>query len=317
MRIDTASQGGTTLAVARLDRSPDLHRDDEAAELRSVVDQQLAEHGALLIRGLGLADIPAFHHAVTRFGQPVLGSYRGGDTPRSSVTDGVFTSTEYPARFEISLHNEMSYAHAWPSRLYFHCVVAADTGGATPVCDGRALLADLAQPVRDRFTAHGVTYRQYLHGAFGLGKSWQATYETDDRSVVEKFLVEAAAEYEWTEEGGLRVRQHRPSTRNHPVTGAPVWFNQAEQWDLSNLPSAEAEALRTVVDRTDDLPHWVTYGNGTEIPAKDLDEVRRAAAANKVALPWEPGDVMVVDNMRVLHGREAFTGDRKVVVSMT
>ncbi|MFF7992061.1 TauD/TfdA family dioxygenase [Kitasatospora xanthocidica] len=317
MHIDTVSNGGTTLPVLRLDRAPDLGRAETTAELRAVVEARLAEHGGLLIRGLGLPDIDAFHRTVTRFGHPVLASYRGGDTPRSAVAEGVFTSTEYPARFEISLHNEMSYAHAWPSRLFFHCVVAAESGGATPVCDGRALLADLPEAVRERYTGRGVTYRQHLHGGLGLGKSWQSTYETDDRAVVEKFLAEAEAEYEWTAEGGLRVSQHRPGVRPHQDSGEPVWFNQADQWHLSNLPDAEAELMRSVVDRIDDLPHWVTYGDGREIPDRDLDEVRLAMARNKVAVPWRPGDVMVVDNMRMLHGREAFTGARKVVVSMT
>ena len=30
---------------------------------------------------------------------------------------GVYTSTEYPPEFFISLHNELSYSTRWPSRL--------------------------------------------------------------------------------------------------------------------------------------------------------------------------------------------------------
>ncbi|MGT2533045.1 TauD/TfdA family dioxygenase [Streptomyces nojiriensis] len=228
----------------------------------------------------------------------------------------MFTSTEYPARFDISLHNEMSYAASWPTRLFFGCLIAPETGGATPVCDGGALLASLPPEVRERF-ASGVVYRQHLHGGFGLGKSWQATFETEDKEVVERFLEDSAAEYEWTTDGGLRVGQRRPGVRHNPRTGADTWFNQADQWHPSNLPEEEAETLLSLIDDVDELPHWVTYADGTPLSDDDLAHVRKAQRENRLAEPWQVGDIMIVDNMSVLHGREAYTGDRRIVVSMT
>ena len=32
--------------------------------------------------------------------------------------------------------------------------------------------------------------------------------------------------------------------------------------------------------------------------------------------PWEPGDVMILDNMSVAHAREPFLGEREIVVAM-
>ncbi|MGW0389351.1 TauD/TfdA family dioxygenase [Streptomyces sp. NPDC003042] len=308
MRHETRTAGGTTLAV--------LYADTPSDEVRARAEELLAEHGAVLVRGLGLTDAGAFHRAVTLFGDSLIDSYRGGNTPRAAVSDGVFTSTEYPARFDISLHNEMSYAQSWPSRLFFGCLVAPETGGATPVCDGGALLAALPPEVRDRF-ASGVVYKQHLHGGFGLGKSWQATFETQDKAVVERFLEDSAAEYAWTADGGLRVSQHRPGIRHNPRTGAQTWFNQADQWHPSNLPADEAESLLSLIDDVEDLPHWITYGDGSPLSDDDLAHVREAQRENKLVEPWQVGDIMMVDNMSVLHGREAYTGDRKIVVSMT
>lgn len=312
MQVEKAVSGGTTMPVVHVRAA-----DGDLESLPGKVEQLLAADGVVMIRGLGISAAEQFHRTVTKFGDPLLGSYRGGNTPRSTVSDGVFTSTEYPARYEISLHNEMSYAYRWPTRVFFCCLVAAETGGATPVCDGKALLADLDPAVRGRFESLGVVYRQNLHGGFGLGKSWQDTFETRDKAVVEQFLAESGAGFEWRADGGLTVSQARPGVRTHPRSGDLVWFNQADQWHPSTLPGDEGETLLSIVDTVDDLPHWVTYGDGSVIPEEDLKEVRIAAERNKLSVPWRPGDLMVVDNMRVLHGREPFSGNRKVVVSMT
>ena len=35
-----------------------------------------------------------------------------------------------------------------------------------------------------------------------------------------------------------------------------------------------------------------------------------------VAFPWERGDILMLDNMLVAHGRKPFTGPRKILVGM-
>ncbi|MEV0623401.1 TauD/TfdA family dioxygenase [Nonomuraea sp. NPDC050404] len=307
MPTDKITSGGTTMTVLTL-AGTDVPGED--------VDDALTRDGAVLLRGLGLRTPEEFHSLVSTFGSPMT-SYRGGNTPRRKVTTGVFTSTEYPAEYPISPHNELSYAHHWPARLFFCCLVPARTGGATPVCDGRAVLADLAEDTRDRFERHGVVYRQQLHGGYGFGKSWQDTYQTSDAAAVETFLRDTETEFAWTDDGGLRTAQLRPAVLRRSVTGELIWFNQAEQWHPSGLPAEEAEALLTLVETEAELPHSVTFGDGTPIDAADLHEVRDAVRRNTLSVPWAAGDVMIVDNELVMHGREAFTGERRVLVSMT
>jgi alpha-ketoglutarate-dependent taurine dioxygenase len=301
MRVDKITAGGTTLVLF-----------DGGAPIDDV-EEALDTNGIALVRGLAIAAAEEFHDAVARFGEP-LDSYRGGNTPRTRVSDGIFTSTEYPADFEISLHNELSYAKTWPTRLFFCCLTAARTGGETPVCDGRALLSSLDPQVRDRFVERGVVYRQHLHGGYGLGKSWQQTFETEDRAEVERFLDAADVTYEWSDDA-LRTAATRPAVQTS--RGEEVWFNQADQWHPSTLPPAEHEALLELVDAEADLPHSVGYGDGTPISPADLDHVRRAARRHELALPWQPGDLLIVDNMLALHGRRSYTGSRRVLVAMT
>ncbi|MGW5681885.1 TauD/TfdA family dioxygenase [Nonomuraea sp. NPDC003754] len=300
--MEKITSGATTIAVL-----------DDAA--RGPADELLLQHGAVLFRGLGVDSPAAFHEFVSTFGEPFT-NYRHGNSPRVAVQTGVWTSTEYPAEYEISLHNELSYAHRWPSRLFFYCDQAPATGGATPVSDSRAVLAGLAPDVRERFSTRGVAYLQNLHGGFGLGKSWQDTYETADRDEVERALAETGAEFRWTEDDELRVRQVRPAVRRHPETGEEVWFNQAEQWHVSSLPDDEAEALLEMAASDEELPLQATYGDGSALDVADLRQVREVAKRNECAFPWQQGDVMMIDNLLVMHGRHAYTGNRRILVAM-
>ena len=57
------------------------------------------------------------------------------------------------------------------------------------------------------------------------------------------------------------------------------------------------------------------FGDLTAIPERHLDEVDRVSRKNIVAVPMKEGDVLLVDNYRVLHGRDIFKGDRYHAVS--
>lgn len=48
---------------------------------------------------------------------------------------------------------------------------------------------------------------------------------------------------------------------------------------------------------------------------EDCMEIKRASEKHITALAMEPGDVLLVDNYRALHGRDVFQGDRFHAVS--
>ncbi|HVQ91549.1 MAG TPA: TauD/TfdA family dioxygenase [Mycobacteriales bacterium] len=241
--------------------------------------------------------------------------YVHGNSPRTKVGKNVYTSTEYPPEYTISMHNELSYAHQWPSRLAFFCERAAATGGATPVVDAALWLESLDPQLRAAF-AGGIRYVQNLHSGRGLGKSWQATFETDERDRVEEFLRGAGADWKWYPDGGLKVIQHRPATTRHPVTGVEVWFNQADQWHPAGLGDETAKALARLIP-ADDLPQSVTFADGAPIPAEYVLQVRDRGLDHAVDVPWQAGDLLLIDNILVGHGRRPFTGQRRVLVAMS
>ncbi|MDQ1045003.1 TauD/TfdA family dioxygenase [Streptomyces sp. V4I2] len=242
-------------------------------------------------------------------------AYVHGNSPRTKVGSNVYTSTEYPQELTISMHNELSYGRRWPSRLVFFCATAPATGGATPIVDGELWLASLDPEVREAF-AGGVRYTQNLHDGLGLGKSWQETFETTDRAEVEAYLRGAECDWKWLPDGTLRITQVRHSTLTHPETGAEVWFNQSDQWHPASLGDETAAELAQILPE-EELPQSVTFADGSPIPAEHVLQVRDRGLENAVDVDWHQGDLMVIDNVAVGHGRRSFTGPRRVLVAMT
>lgn len=272
------------------------------------IPETLAEHGAVLLRG-GSTDVGEFERLVRAVGGEPL-QYTERSTPRSSVTDAVYTSTEYPADAEIPMHNEASYADSWPGVLFFLSVTAAETGGATPIADSAAVYRRLPEQVRDHFE-NGVVYTRSFRSDIGL--SWQEAFQTEDPAEVEVYCKKHHQEFAWTTDG-LRTRTHRPAFQDH--RGQRVWFNQANLFHASSLSPDIYETLLEIYGE-DGLPRNAYLGDGSPIPAEDLAAIKTVYDEVSFAFPWVPGDVLVVDNLRHAHGRQPFTGKRRTLVSMT
>jgi alpha-ketoglutarate-dependent taurine dioxygenase len=239
--------------------------------------------------------------------------YDERSTPRREVEGKVYTSTEYPADQHIPMHNELSYASHWPQKIWFFCLEPPEEGGATPIADSRLVYRSIAPVVRQRFAEKGVMYvRNFGHG---LGLSWQEVFQTDDPAALEGYCREAGIEVEWRSGDRLRTRSVRPAVARHPRTGEELWFNQAHLHHVSSLPAAVRESLLEVVAE-EELPFNTFYGDGTEIGEAELDEVRCAYAEASIRFPWQGGDILMIDNLLVAHGRDPYTGPRKILVTM-
>jgi non-ribosomal peptide synthetase component F/acyl carrier protein len=275
---------------------------------------RLRRHGALLFRGAALSSLEEFEQFAREL-TPELLDYTNGSTPRTRVGGKVYTSTEYPADQSIPLHCELAYAREWPLKLWFHCVVAPASGGETPLANARRVLELLRPEVRQRFIEKGVMYVRNYRGGGDLDLSWQAAFQTEDKAEVARYCEREGISYEWRGEDWLCTRQVCQAVARHPVTGEEVWFNQAHLFHISNLAPEAREAL-TALLRPEDLPRNAYYGDGSPISDETLAEVREVFRQAQVSFPWQAGDVMWVDNMKVSHGRAPFTGPRRVVVAM-
>ncbi|MCW2919926.1 MAG: putative taurine catabolism dioxygenase [Actinomycetia bacterium] len=279
---------------------------------REAVRTKLLEHAALLFRGFALKDIDEFEQILQAIGGDLL-QYSYASTPRSHVAGRIYTSTEYPANQEIPLHNEMAYSLKWPMKLGFYSVTSAPQGGETPLADSRRVFALIPPEIRDRFMQKKVMYvRNY---GDGLDLPWQKVFQTDDRMAVEEFCRQSGIDCEWKPGGGLRTTQICQSVATHPSTGETVWFNQAHLFHVSSLPEEVSETLLASLGE-DGLPRNCYYGDGSRIDAADLETIRRLYREQSISFPWQDGDIVILENMLVAHGRRPFSGPRRLVVGM-
>jgi alpha-ketoglutarate-dependent taurine dioxygenase len=277
------------------------------------INKLLIDEKALVFRGFGITPEQLEDVMSALLRNPL--AYIHGNSPRTKVGRNVYTSTEYPPEFTISMHNELSYAARWPSRLLFFCATPPTEGGATPLTDGARWLSSLDPEVRESFS-RGVRYMQNLPDGRGLGRSWQDTFETSDRDEVEAYLSTVGAEWVWNLDG-LRISQVRPATTLHPVTGVEVWFNQSDQWHAAALDDETSAALADILPE-EEMPQSVRFANGDPIPAEYVVQVKERGLESAVDVEWRAaGDLLLIDNVLVAHGRRPYTGSRRVLVAMS
>lgn len=304
--------GAGTLPMLVQAPEPGLDLMEALGELRPLVAEHLYRSGGILFRGFEVGGAEAFREFAAGFGDPLL-TYEFGSTPRSNVTQGVYTSTEYPAHQSIPLHNEQAYTLEWPMKIWFYSMIAAQTGGETPIADSREIYRRIPARIRDRFIDKKLMYVRNFGN--GLDVDWSQVFNTEDESVVEAYCRAHSIECEWKDDGELRTRQICQAVARHPVTHDTVWFNQAHLFHISNLQPEVRETLLDVVDE-EDLPRNVYYGDGSPIEETLLDEIRGVLDDCTLSFPWLENDVLMLDNMLTAHSRAPFTGQRKVVVAM-
>ena len=292
---------------------------EAAARCRAAWSAKLLAGGALLLRGWGLTGVDQFRAFVSAFsGSAEAFGYAGGASPRAAIDreTGVYTSTEYPPELTLSLHNELSYADRYPSRLYFFCVTAPGSGGETTLGDSRRILAGIDRQVLDEFRTRQIRYVRNLSPQVGSGYSWQEAFETEDRRTAEARCAEIGAAFEW-DNGFLRISQVRPATIHHPRTGEEVWFNQADGFHPSALDTDTYGALLDLAGSEDRLRLNVFYGDGSPIDRAALEHIRTVIGRETLPHSWREGDILVLDNLLAAHGRMPFSGPRKIVLAMT
>ncbi|KAH7330822.1 hypothetical protein KP509_20G003700 [Ceratopteris richardii] len=279
---------------------------------REWLEEQLLWHSAILLRGFPLSTAQHFNSVVEAFDRPEL-PYVGGAAPRTNVFGRVFTSNESPPDQKIPFHHEMAQVPEYPARVLFFCEVKPGEDGETPIVLSHSVYERMkaAYPhFVDNLEKLGLLYVRVLgesdDATSAIGRGWQSTFQTKNKEEAEKRASKLGMKLEWLDGGLVRtISGPIPAIKTDGRRGKKVWFNSM------------VAAYTGWQDSRNDRRKAVTFGDGTPLPEDAVLGCLAILHEESVAIPWQVGDVLILDNIAVQHARKSFKGPRRVLASLS
>lgn len=279
----------------------DMIKWGEAA--RVAIDASLDKTGVVLLRGVPAKTEQEFaefwkgcmNAAACSPWEPAV--YINMGKSRQQVA-GVDTATNIPPHVILNTHNELSYNPIRPSRIALYCLENAVSGGESIIARNEDITATVSPKLVSYIRDHGgLKYsRSYSDAAAqakgGASNSWLAAQlgvtwqekcglpegasrkEAEDFWVANGFLRE---NLEWDEHGTLRVSNVETGFIIDKRTNQQTWLNNADTCCMC--------------------------ADGTRVPVDLLKEFQRDRWKATHGFKLQPGDWLMLDNLRVQHGR--------------
>jgi alpha-ketoglutarate-dependent taurine dioxygenase len=273
----------------------------------NTIKRNLKTEGAVLFRGFPIVTAEDFDAFSAAFGyQDFTYKESLSNAVRINFTPRVFTANEAPPDVEIFLHHEMAQTPISPEKLFFCCLSAAESGGATPLCRSDLLYAAFKErhpEWAEQFHSLGLKYKLSMPAeedlSSGQGRSWRSTLNVTTANEAEEKLQALGYSWQWQEDGSLiTTTPILPAIKLLP-DGSESFYNQVIAAHLGWEKKGSS------------LGNALTFGNDTEIPEESIAALVDIAQEFSIPLAWQDGDVALVDNHRVMHGRHPFSGTRK------
>ena len=282
------------------------------------IRSDLLKYGAVWLRGFNLMqDVSGFREMHEALGlDPCLDPlHSSGLRKFASERDALYEEVNKPSLrgHYIGLHCESTTKRTAAYAAFVCFQKATEGGGRFLVADGAAILAEMdtkvLQKLYDRQIRISVSNLDLPPSLPGFIK--EGIGGLVDAAVAPKFDMDLEMMFEKDgKPGRLQAVEKAESPINrHPVTGLPVWFNNAHNHARKlrdRRPCGVPEVGMTEVFYADTME---------PLSLEDCMEIKRASEKHITALSMEPGDVLLVDNYRALHGRDVFQGDRFHAVS--
>ncbi|KAD5317747.1 hypothetical protein E3N88_17693 [Mikania micrantha] len=264
------------------------------------LDSLLNRSGAILFRGFPVSSASDFNDVVESSGYEDFSYGVGGVGTRTKVVGRVYTANEAPPDQNIPFHHEMSHAPVYPSKLFFFCEVEPGKGGETCIALSHVIYERMKQKhpkFVEEMEENGLIYTRVLgeesDPSSPIGRSWKEMFMTDDKTIAEERAAKIGMKLEWME-GAVRVIiGPKPGSRYDEVKKHKVWFNNVVgglEDKLNNDPSKAA-----------------VLSDGKPLPPDVRDDCSKILDEECIALQWRKGDVLLLDNLAVLHSRRPLT----------
>ncbi|MBD2451601.1 TauD/TfdA family dioxygenase [Nostoc sp. FACHB-152] len=213
--------------------------------------------------------------------------YTGGAFTRR-IIDGdktVLSVNDY--QFAIKLHGEMYYQKSKPLMLWFFCATPASQGGETTICDGKYFFEELSDSTKNLFSRNKLKFSVYQSKDV-----WQAKYKTDDLDKLQEICK--------NNDISLKINADKSIYLEYIFSAIiPSKCGKYQIFINSILPTKQLN------------PEILKFVDDSEIPNDVLQELDEVAERVTTNISWEKGDILMIDNTRVMHGRRAFSDEKR------
>jgi alpha-ketoglutarate-dependent taurine dioxygenase len=222
-------------------------------------------------------------------------TYVGGAYNRDMIKGDktLLSVTGHKLTFAVPPHGEMYYKKNKPQLLWFYCAAPALKDGETTVGDGIQIYEELSPSTKDLFRTKRLKYiRNYPK------EVWQEIYQTDDLTLVEKVCKE--------EDISLKIDQATHTITTKYICSAliqsrrenhPVFINNILPVVEQELQGKEASLVR--------------FEDNSKIPDAVINELKEVTNRLMKPIQWQAGDILMIDNTRLLHGRRSFSDNQR------
>jgi len=240
-------------------------------QTRQEIIQLFKQHGVILFRGFNFG-IKEFERFADQFGESEAGLHPSLQGTSRDVFVG---------RASLGPHAELAYTPWPPDLLWFYCERPASQRGRTTAYDGIRFLNELDPATLELFRSKKLLFSQFF-----TPQSWRERFaKTQPETIALLQSYGAAAEF----------KGHCLNTKYAVSAIQKTKFGGRDAF------------VNSVVHALDDLDFYgMTFEDGQPIPVEVGQSLRAIAARLEVAMPWASGDFAVLDNSRVMHGREAY-----------
>lgn len=272
---------------------------------RAGMHEKLNEHGILLFRSSRHIDRDSFIKISQMFSH--LFVIHGAKVRKPVTSDGtVQTVTEGPGA--IVLHSEMHFSPFAPDYIWFFCETAPSVGGETTVCDGELFFQNLSARAQSLLRAQRLRYWNLWDV-----EVWQKYFSGCTRDEVIAAFAAKGAKAWFNAEGELEFEALK-SALTLSKRGQTAFVNSIAVHSQyhANLKMFEAQGQESRVR------HRISFEDGSAIPEWLLQEIVEVERQLVLPLKWTDGDLALLDNNRVLHGRREFDPSikRSILVRM-
>jgi alpha-ketoglutarate-dependent taurine dioxygenase len=213
--------------------------------------------------------------------------YTGGVFKRRIINEDPTILSVNDFNYEIKLHGEMYYQKNIPLMLWFFCAHPASQDGQTIICDGKRFFEELSQPLKELFSQKKLKYRGHMDK-----EVWKNQYKTEDLHVVEQICKSNNVQIKINEDESIDIGYICSAIHPSSCGEYTIFIN-------SLLPAKSIS------------PNSVSFDGNSEIPDEIMLELNAIAEKITVEIDWKKGDILMVDNTRIMHGRRAFVDNKR------